>query len=97
MHDFNGNDKLSDHGIKNDSFIAIFIKCVMINDMLNSLKLNKRRDLDEISSEDVKSDKRFKGNKSNVLNVDIKNYYQISKISWQCSKTGKYSYDIVSW
>ena len=44
----------------------------MSNDMLNSLKLNKKRILAEILSEDVKSDKRIKGDKSNVLNVDGK-------------------------
>ena len=72
LHNFNGNDKLSDHGIKKDSFITMFLKYVMSNDFLNSLKLNKKRDLAEISSEDVKYDKRFKGNKSNVLNVEGK-------------------------
>ena len=35
LHDKNVNDKLSDHGIKKDSFITIFIKCVMTNEMLN--------------------------------------------------------------
>ena len=42
----------------------------MSNDLLNSLKFNKKRDLTEISSEDVKSDKSIKGNKLNALNVD---------------------------
>ena len=50
----------------------MFIKCVMTNEMLNSLQLKKKRDLADISSEDAKADKRFKGNKSNVLNVDCK-------------------------
>ena len=50
----------------------MFIKCVMTIEMLDLLKLNKKRDLADISSEDIKSDKRFKGNKSNMLNVDGK-------------------------
>ena len=44
----------------------------MSNDLLNSLKFNKKRDLTEISSEDVKSDKSIKGNKLNVMNDDCK-------------------------
>ena len=43
------------------------------NEMVNSLQLNKKRDLADNSSEDIKSDKRFKINKLNVLNVDYKN------------------------
>ena len=39
----------------------MFIKCVMTIEMLDLLKLNKKRDLADISS-----------NKSNVLNVDGK-------------------------
>ena len=39
---------------------------------MNSLIFNKKRDLAEISSEDIKYDKIFKGNKLNVLNVDGK-------------------------
>ena len=50
----------------------MFFECVMSNDMLNSLKLNKKKDIGAILSEDIKSDKRFKGNTSNVLNVDGK-------------------------
>ena len=63
LHDFNVNDKLSDHDIKKDSFITIFIKFVMTNEMLNWLQLNKKRDITEISSKNVKPDKRFKGKK----------------------------------
>ena len=37
LNDFNVNDKLSDHGIKHDSFITMFMKCVMTNEILNSL------------------------------------------------------------
>jgi len=33
------------------------------NEMVNSLQLNKKRDLADNSSEDIKSDKRFKINK----------------------------------
>ena len=51
----------------------MFFECVMSNDMLNSLKLNKKKDIGAILSEDIKSDKRFKINKLNVLNVDYKN------------------------
>ena len=80
MHDFNVNDKLSDNGIKKDSFITMFIKCVMTNEMLNSLKNNQKKDLADISSKDVKSDKRFKGNKSNVLNVDGKIIIKFPKL-----------------
>ena len=35
LHDLNGNDKLSDHGIKKDSIAIIFFQCVMSNDILN--------------------------------------------------------------
>ena len=44
----------------------------MTNEMSNSLQLNKKRDSADNSFEDVKSDKRFKGNKSNVANDDCK-------------------------
>ena len=50
----------------------MFFECVMSNDMLNSLKLNKKKDIGAILSKDIKSDKIFKGNTSNVLNVDGK-------------------------
>ena len=72
LNDLNVNDKLSDHGINKYSFITMFIKCVMTNEILNSLQLNEKRDFADNSSEDVKYDKRFKGNKSNVLNDNCK-------------------------
>ena len=50
----------------------MFIKYVITNEILNSLQLKKKRVLADISSKNVKSDKRIKGNKSNVLNVDCK-------------------------
>ena len=40
--------------------------------MLNSLKVNKKRVLAKISSEDVRSDKMIKGDNSNALDVDGK-------------------------
>ena len=72
LHDVNVNDKLSDHSIKKYSFITMFIEYVMTNEMLNSLQLNKKRDFADNSSEDDKSEKRCKDNKSNVLNDDYK-------------------------
>ena len=54
----NVNDKLSDHGIKQDSVIIMLMKCVMTNEVLNSLQLNKNRYFAENSLEDVKSDKK---------------------------------------
>ena len=44
----------------------------MTNDMSNSLQLNKKRDSADNPFEDVKSNKRFKVNKSNVMNDDCK-------------------------
>ena len=72
LHELNINNKLSDHGIKTDSCIPIFIKCVISSVILNSLQLNTTRDFADNSSEDVKSDKRFKVGHSNVLNDDCK-------------------------
>ena len=40
--------------------------------MLNSLQLKKKRDFADNSSEDVTSDKRFIGSKSNMLNDNCK-------------------------
>ena len=57
----------------------MFLKYIMSNDMLNSLKLNKKIKLAKISSEDVKYDKRFKINNSNVLNVNGKIIVQFPK------------------
>ena len=61
LNDLNVKDKLSDHGIKQDSVITMLMKCVMTNEMSNSLQLNKKRGFTNNSFEDVKSDKRFKG------------------------------------
>ena len=52
----------------------------MTHEILNSLKINQKKDLADISSKDVKSDKRFKGNKSNVLNIVRKIFIKFSKL-----------------
>ena len=68
----NVNDKLSDNGIKQDLVVIMLMKYVMTNEMSNLLQLNKKRDFADNSFEDVKSDKIFKGNKSNVANDGCK-------------------------
>ena len=62
-NDLKGIDKLSDHGIKQNSIIAMLMKCVMTDEMSNSIQLNKKSDFADNSFDDFKSDKRFKGNK----------------------------------
>ena len=54
----------------------MFMKCVMTNKILNSLQLNKKSDFSDNSFEDVKSDKRFKGSKSNMMNDDCKDIFK---------------------
>ena len=61
---FNGNDKLSDHGIEQDSVITMIMKRLVTDEMSNSVQLNRKRPVYNNSLKDVKSDKRFKGNKS---------------------------------
>ena len=63
LKDLNVIDKLSDHGIKQDSVITMLMKCLMTDVMSNSIQLNKKRPFGDNSVKDVKSDKRFKGNK----------------------------------
>ena len=72
MNDLNVNDKLSDNGIKQDLVVTMLMKYVLTNDMSNSLQLNKKRDFADNSFENIKSNKRFKVNKSNVMNDDCK-------------------------
>ena len=61
---FNGNDKLSDHGIEQDSVITMMMKRLVTDEMSNSVQLNRKRPVYDNSFKGVKSDKRFKGNKS---------------------------------
>ena len=72
LNDINVIDKLSNHGIKQDSIITILMKFIITDVMSNSIQLNKKRPVGDNSFEDVKSDKIFKGNKSNVMNDECK-------------------------
>ena len=64
--------KLFDHGIKQDSVITMLMKCLMTDVMSSSIQLNKKKPFGDNLFEDVKSDNRFKGNKSNVMNDECK-------------------------
>ena len=72
LKNFNVNDKLSDKGIKQDSVIAMMIKCIMAGEMSNSVPYNKKRPVYDNLVKDVKSDKRIKCHKPNVKNDESK-------------------------
>ena len=68
LNDFNVNDKLSDHDIKEDSVITMMMKCLMTSEMSNFVQLNKKRPVYNNSVKDVKSDKRMNA-KNNLLTI----------------------------
>ena len=72
LDDFNGNNKLSDHSIEQDSVITMMMKFLMTDEMSSSVQLNNKRPVYDNYIKDVKSDKRFKGYKSNVKNDKCK-------------------------
>ena len=72
LDSFNGNDKLSDHSIEQDSVITMMMTFLMTDEMSSSVQLNNKRPAYDNSIKDVKSDKRFKGYKSNVKNDECK-------------------------
>ena len=69
LDNFNGNDKLSDHGIKQDSVINMMMKYSMTDETSNSVQLIKKISVYDNSVKDVKSDK---GCTSNVKNDKCK-------------------------
>ena len=56
----NVSDKLSDHGIKQDSVITMFMSGLVADVTSNSLQLKKKRPVYDNSFKDVKSDKKLK-------------------------------------
>ena len=72
MNDFKVNDKLSGHGIKQDSVITMMMKCIITGEMTNSVLYNKKRSVNDNLVKDIKPDTRFKDHKSNVKNDECK-------------------------
>ena len=72
LYNFPVTDKLSDHGIKQDSVISMTFSSIMTDLSSNSVSFNKKRALNDNSVKEVKLDKKFKGNISNVNNDDGK-------------------------
>ena len=68
LDNFNGNDKLSDHGIKQDSVINMMMKYSMTDETSNSVQLIKKISVYDNSVKDVKSDKRMNA-KNNLLTI----------------------------
>ena len=55
LYNFPGSDKLSDHGIKQDSVISMTFNNIITD------SLNKKRAFNDSFVKDVKPDKRLKG------------------------------------
>ena len=72
LYDFKVNDKLSGHGIKQDSVITMMMKCIITGEISNSVLYNRKRSVNDNLFKDVKPDTRFKDHKSNVKNDECK-------------------------
>ena len=67
LYNFPGGDKLSDHGIKQDSVISMTFSSIITD------SLNKKRSLNDNFVKDVKPDKRVNGDNDNGKDNSIHN------------------------
>ena len=65
LNKFQVTDKLSDHGIKQDSVISMEFNSIVPDVSSNSVSHSKKRLVNDNLVIDLKPDKRLKGNKSN--------------------------------